>query len=252
MSWAQTSTTAPTSTTSTITPTTALNVNVSMQGGKDPADYALAIGPALLGLCVAIFVVWLGARFTRKNMDRQWARENTERDRRWEEQRAHDRALFNLRERRTVYTNAIQAANRVVDAVGDARRARGWSSESIENRRVALRLLQTPEQALAADAASLEEQRTLLDRWDRSEEEYKRRFDALWRATEESRLIGTTEFSERLDKVLRFVGSSNVREATEDEYSAFMKQAYELIATATAQGMLDLGTLGSPTPESRT
>jgi len=79
-----------------------------VQGGKGSADYALAIGAALLSLCVAVFVVWLGARFTRKNMDRQWAREDMDRDRRWEEQRAHDRALFDLRERRAVYTNAIK------------------------------------------------------------------------------------------------------------------------------------------------
>jgi hypothetical protein len=214
-----------------------------MQGGKGPADYALAIGPALLSLCVAVFVVWLGARFTRENMDRQWARENMDRDRRWEEQRAHDRALFDLRERRTVYTNAIQAANRVVSAVGDARMARRWASESIEKRRVAPWLLQAPELALAADAASLEEQQTLVGKWDRSEEEYQRCFHELWRATEESRLIGTTEFSELLDKVLQFLGSSDIRKAREEDYSAFMKEAYDLIAATTARGMLDLGTL---------
>jgi len=120
--------------------------------------------------------------------------------------------------------------------------ARRWPSESIEKRRVAPWLLQAPELALAADAASLEEQHTLVGKWDGSEEEYQRCLRELWRATEESRLIGTTEFSELLDKVLQFLGSSDIRKATEEDYSAFIKEAYDLIAATTARGMLDLGT----------
>lgn len=246
MSWAQISppVVSPTSTTNAITTTTALNVNVNMPGGKNPADYALAIGPALLSLFVAVFVVWLGARLTRKNMELQWARENTDRDRRWEDQRAHDRALFDLRERRTVYTNSIQAANRVVNAAIDERLARRWASESMKP----LVAPRDSKPTHVAETANIVQQGTLVEKWDRSVEEYHRCFQELWRATEEARLIGTREFSDLLDEVLKFLSTSHVSKATEEEHEAFLKQAYDLIGAATARGMLDLGTLESPTP----